>query len=161
MFGTLGGPEIFLILVIALIVFGPRRLPEIGKTMGRMLGEFRRASNDFKRTLEEEVESENARTATPPVSEPVAPATDPPATDAAATDAAAASASASAAPVTQVDAYESTTVTAADLPADAAEAPATATASAAPAAGAVTDTQAPAGEPGTVSRPDSRPIEPR
>ena len=46
MFGTLGGPEIFLILVIALIVFGPRKLPEIGKSMGRMLAEFRKASND-------------------------------------------------------------------------------------------------------------------
>ena len=51
MFGTLGGPEIFLILVIALIVFGPRKLPEIGKSMGRMLAEFRKASNDFKRTI--------------------------------------------------------------------------------------------------------------
>lgn len=58
MFGTLGGPELFLILVIALIVFGPSRLPDIGKSMGKMLGEFRKASSDFKRTLEEEVEAE-------------------------------------------------------------------------------------------------------
>lgn len=61
MFGTLGGPEIFLILVIALIVFGPRKLPEIGKSMGRMLAEFRKASNDFKRTIEEEVEADKLR----------------------------------------------------------------------------------------------------
>ena len=60
MFGTLGGPEILLILVIALIVFGPRKLPEIGKTMGKMLAEFRKASTDFKRTIEDEVEAENA-----------------------------------------------------------------------------------------------------
>ena len=40
MCGTLGGPEIVLILVLALIVFGPRKLPEIGKSMGKMLGEF-------------------------------------------------------------------------------------------------------------------------
>ncbi|HET9314419.1 MAG TPA: twin-arginine translocase TatA/TatE family subunit [Vicinamibacteria bacterium] len=60
MFGTLGGPEIFLILVIALIVFGPRKLPEIGKTMGKMLAEFRKASSDFKRTIEDEVEAEKA-----------------------------------------------------------------------------------------------------
>jgi TatA/E family protein of Tat protein translocase len=60
MFGTLGGPEIFLILVIALIVFGPRKLPEIGKTMGRMLAEFRKASSDFKRTIEDEVEAEKS-----------------------------------------------------------------------------------------------------
>ena len=59
MFGTLGGPELLLILVVALIVFGPRKLPEIGKNMGRMLGEFRKASNDFQRTIEEEVEAVN------------------------------------------------------------------------------------------------------
>jgi Tat protein translocase TatB subunit len=61
MFGTLGGPEIFLILVVALIVFGPRRLPEIGKSVGKMLAEFRKASNDFKRTIEDEVEAERVR----------------------------------------------------------------------------------------------------
>jgi Tat protein translocase TatB subunit len=63
MFGTLGGPELFLILVIALIVFGPRRLPEIGKSIGKMLVEFRRASNDFKRTIEEEVEADKLKSA--------------------------------------------------------------------------------------------------
>jgi Tat protein translocase TatB subunit len=61
MFGTLGGPEIFLILVIALIVFGPRKLPDIGKSLGKMLAEFRKASNDFKRTIEEEVEADKLR----------------------------------------------------------------------------------------------------
>lgn len=60
MFGTLGGPEILLILVVALIVFGPRKLPEIGKTMGKMLAEFRKASSDFKQTIEDEVEAERA-----------------------------------------------------------------------------------------------------
>ncbi len=69
MFGTLGGPELLLILVIALIVFGPRKLPEIGKSVGKMLLEFRKASTDFKRTIEEEVEAERvkeARATTPP-----------------------------------------------------------------------------------------------
>ncbi len=61
MFGSLGGSEIVLILVIALIVFGPRKLPEIGKSVGRMLGEFRKASTDFKRTIEEEVEAEKLK----------------------------------------------------------------------------------------------------
>jgi Tat protein translocase TatB subunit len=61
MFGTLGGPEVILILVVALIVFGPRRLPEIGKSMGKMLAEFRKASNDFKRTIDDELEAEKAR----------------------------------------------------------------------------------------------------
>jgi Tat protein translocase TatB subunit len=63
MIGSLGGPEIFLILVIALIVFGPRKLPEIGKSVGRMLAEFRKASNDFKRTIEDEVEADKLRAA--------------------------------------------------------------------------------------------------
>ena len=43
MFGTLGGPELFLIFVVALIVFGPRKLPEIGKSLGKMMAEFRKA----------------------------------------------------------------------------------------------------------------------
>jgi Tat protein translocase TatB subunit len=64
MFGTLGGPELFLILVVALIVFGPRKLPEIGKSVGKMMAEFRKASNDFKRTIEDEVEAEKLREAT-------------------------------------------------------------------------------------------------
>ena len=72
MFGTLGGPEVILILVIALIVFGPRRLPEIGKSMGKMLAEFRKASNDFKRTIEDELEAEKAREVKP--IEPAPPA---------------------------------------------------------------------------------------
>ena len=63
MFGTLGGPEVILILVVALIVFGPRRLPEIGKSMGKMLAEFRKASNDFKRTIDDELEAEKSREA--------------------------------------------------------------------------------------------------
>jgi Tat protein translocase TatB subunit len=62
-FGTLGGPELLLILVIALIVFGPRKLPEIGKSIGKMMVEFRRASNDFKRTIEDEVEADKMRQA--------------------------------------------------------------------------------------------------
>ena len=78
MIGSLGGPEIFLILVIALIVFGPRKLPEIGKSVGRMLAEFRKASNDFKRTIEEEVEADKLRAmASPDVAEPTGAAAAP------------------------------------------------------------------------------------
>ena len=85
MFGTLGGPEVILILVVALIVFGPRRLPEIGKSMGKMLAEFRKASNDFKRTIEDELEAEKSRETQPP---PVAaPEVTPPVSDVGATDA--------------------------------------------------------------------------
>jgi TatA/E family protein of Tat protein translocase len=75
MFGPLGGPEIVLILVLALIVFGPRRLPEIGKSMGKLLSEFRKASHDFQRTIEDEVEAEKYKAAAPeaPVEDAAAP----------------------------------------------------------------------------------------
>jgi TatA/E family protein of Tat protein translocase len=81
MFGTLGGPELVLILVLALIVFGPRKLPEIGKSMGKMLAEFRKASHEFQRTIEDEVEAEKARPPLPPSPAPApeAPAARPPA----------------------------------------------------------------------------------
>ena len=61
MFGTLGGPELILIFVVGLVIFGPRKLPEIGKSLGKMIGEFKRASADFQRTVEDEVETEKLR----------------------------------------------------------------------------------------------------
>ena len=61
MFGSLGLPELILIMVVALLVFGPRKMPEIGRSIGRALGEFRRASNDFRRTIEDEVAGEELR----------------------------------------------------------------------------------------------------
>ncbi len=61
MFGTLGGPELLLIFIVGLVVFGPRKLPEIGKSLGKMIGEFKRASADFQRTVEDEVETEKLR----------------------------------------------------------------------------------------------------
>ena len=82
MFGTLGGPELFLIFVVALIIFGPRKLPEIGKSLGKMMGEFRRASNEFRSTIENEVEAEKIRESMriePPKVEPLAPTTTTPA----------------------------------------------------------------------------------
>lgn len=57
----LGMPEVVLILVIALIVFGPRKLPELGKSLGQAMNQFRRASDDFKRTWEQEVELDKVR----------------------------------------------------------------------------------------------------
>jgi TatA/E family protein of Tat protein translocase len=63
--GSLGWPEIMLILIVALIIFGPRKLPELGKTLGESLAQFRRASEDFKRTWESEVEYEKARIDSP------------------------------------------------------------------------------------------------
>jgi sec-independent protein translocase protein TatA len=55
MFGSLGVSEILLIMVVALIVFGPRKLPEIGRTLGKALAEFRKATDDLKNTIEREV----------------------------------------------------------------------------------------------------------
>jgi sec-independent protein translocase protein TatA len=63
--GSLGMPEILLILVIALIIFGPRKLPELGKTLGQSLAQFRRASEDFKRQWEDEVVLERQRIEAP------------------------------------------------------------------------------------------------
>lgn len=57
MLGSIGFQEIAVILGIALLIFGPRKLPEIGKTLGRSLGEFRRATSDLKRSIEEEVKN--------------------------------------------------------------------------------------------------------
>jgi TatA/E family protein of Tat protein translocase len=57
----LGMPEVVLILVIALIVFGPRKLPELGKSLGQAMSQFRKASDEFKRTWEQEVELDKVR----------------------------------------------------------------------------------------------------
>ena len=51
--GTIGVPELIIIFVVALLVFGPRKLPELGRSLGKGLAEFRRASNELRSTLEE------------------------------------------------------------------------------------------------------------
>ena len=59
MFGSIGMSELLIIFVIALGVFGPRKLPELGRSLGKSLGEFKRASNDLRNTLEEEIHVED------------------------------------------------------------------------------------------------------
>lgn len=51
-------PELIIILVIALIVFGPRKLPDLGRSLGRSLSEFKRASSELRSTLEDEIRVE-------------------------------------------------------------------------------------------------------
>jgi TatA/E family protein of Tat protein translocase len=77
MFGSIGMPELIIILVIALIIFGPRKLPELGRSLGRSINEFKKASNELRSTLEEEIQVEEQRdrvkaaaSATPPSATP-------------------------------------------------------------------------------------------
>jgi TatA/E family protein of Tat protein translocase len=71
---NLGFPEMIFLFLMALIIFGPKKLPEIGRQIGRALNEFKRASNEFKAQIESEISQldlENTRqTILPPVSQP-------------------------------------------------------------------------------------------
>jgi len=74
MFGSIGMPELIIIFVIALIIFGPRKLPELGRSLGRSLSEFKRASNELRQTLDEEIRVEERKNETrnqPPGAEAV------------------------------------------------------------------------------------------
>ena len=77
MFGSIGMPELIIILVIALIIFGPRKLPELGRSLGKSIHEFKKASNELRSTLEDEIRVEEQRdhaaataAATPPAATP-------------------------------------------------------------------------------------------
>jgi TatA/E family protein of Tat protein translocase len=56
LFGSIGGAEIVVVLLLALLLFGPRKIPQIGRSIGKALSEFRRATTDFKMNLEREVD---------------------------------------------------------------------------------------------------------
>jgi sec-independent protein translocase protein TatA len=75
MFGSLGMPELIVIFVIALIVFGPRKLPDLGRSLGRGIAEFKKATSTLQSTLEDEVRAEEHREATAKVVTPPPAAT--------------------------------------------------------------------------------------
>ena len=93
--GPIGMPELVIIMVIALIIFGPRKLPELGRSLGKSIGEFKKASNELKSTLEDEIrveeqkeqrakveaEQASAITAASPVTATPSPVASPPQTE--------------------------------------------------------------------------------
>jgi Tat protein translocase TatB subunit len=66
-FGSIGGPEVILLFIAALLLFGPRRLPEIGRTLGKTVADFRRATNEFKMNLEREVRMDELKETIRPI----------------------------------------------------------------------------------------------
>lgn len=68
--GSIGGPEILVILVIALLLFGPTKLPELGKSLGRALREFKKASQELQETIEREVDDLKRDVSEPPATSP-------------------------------------------------------------------------------------------
>ena len=69
MLGSIGMPELIVVFVIALIVFGPRKLPELGRSLGKSIAEFKRATNELQNSLVEEIEQEK-RAAAPAIAPP-------------------------------------------------------------------------------------------
>ena len=55
--GSLGVPEMVFIFVLALLLFGPKKLPEVGRTLGKAMSEFRRASSELKATFDREMKT--------------------------------------------------------------------------------------------------------
>lgn len=75
--GPIGMPELVVIMFLALLIFGPRKLPELGRSLGRSLGEFKRASNELRATLDEEIRQEEQRKAEAQPAAPPRPAEEP------------------------------------------------------------------------------------
>jgi sec-independent protein translocase protein TatB len=75
--GPIGVPELLVIFVIALIVFGPKKLPDLGRSLGKSISEFKRASNELRNTLEEEVRIEEQKEQRKALASDVASASNP------------------------------------------------------------------------------------
>jgi TatA/E family protein of Tat protein translocase len=61
MFGNIGFPELLIILAVALLIFGPKKLPEVGRSIGKALREFRRTTDEIKEKIEEEIQVDEFR----------------------------------------------------------------------------------------------------
>ncbi|MCJ7644211.1 MAG: TatA/E family twin arginine-targeting protein translocase [Candidatus Aminicenantes bacterium] len=61
MFGSIGPAELILIFVVALLVFGPKKLPEIGRSVGKAIREFKKTSDEIKWRIEEEIEASEVK----------------------------------------------------------------------------------------------------
>jgi sec-independent protein translocase protein TatA len=70
MFGSLGLPELVVIFVIALIVFGPRKLPELGRSLGKSINEFKKASNELQHARRGSPWTSECRRRTPALAHP-------------------------------------------------------------------------------------------
>ena len=68
--GPFGFQEMIVLLVIALIIFGPRKLPELGRSLGRSINEFKRASNELRSTLDDEIKAEERKAPPAQVTDP-------------------------------------------------------------------------------------------
>lgn len=77
MFG-IGSTELIVILIVALIVIGPAKLPEMARSLGKALGEFRRVSTDVKRTIEMEAEQADQKARTEQAKKELFPEADAP-----------------------------------------------------------------------------------
>jgi TatA/E family protein of Tat protein translocase len=61
MFGNIGFPELLIIMAIALLIFGPKKLPEVGKSIGKAIREFRKASDEIKEKIDQEIQADEFR----------------------------------------------------------------------------------------------------
>lgn len=74
--GSVGFPELLVIMIIALMVFGPRRLPELGKALGQTINEFKKGANSIRDSVEAEIEREEQQRVVPPVTPASVPGTE-------------------------------------------------------------------------------------